>query len=91
VRAICLETDSMLLKQGVNNDKCALSAICLGLEELKEYLKQNFEVCRFTFVRRNCNRVGHCFASHGSTLSMYADLRTDHVIPLVSDLVATLL
>lgn len=77
MRAIGLETDSVLLKQGVNNDECGLSAFYLGLEELKEYLKQNFEVCHFT--------------SYGSTLSMYDHLQTDHVIPLVSDLVATLL
>lgn len=91
-RPIGLETDSVLLKKGVNNDECGLSALYLGLEEeIKEYLKQNFEVCRFTSPKRNCNKAGHCFASYGCTLSMYDHLQTDHVIPLVSDLVATLL
>ena len=69
VTTIGLETDSVLLKQGVNNDECGLSAVYLGLEELKEYLKQNFEVCHFTSARRNCNKVGRCFASYGSTLA----------------------
>ena len=49
-RPIGLETDSVLLKKGVNNDECGLSALYLGLEEIKEYLKQNFEVCHATMV-----------------------------------------
>ena len=45
MRAIGLETDSVLLKQGVNNNECGLSALYLGLEELKEYLKQKTLKC----------------------------------------------
>ena len=90
IRSLTFETVSLVLPQGfeIERDGTDRSPACNVMAELKLFLRQNFAACRFSFANRNCNKVAHTLVSYVSSLNMYDDMQAEHVIPLLSDIVA---
>lgn len=89
ITAICFETDSMLLKQGVEQKEQDQSVVCMTLAKLKMFLNQNFDQFSFNFANRNCNRATHVSASMGCSMILYEVLKADNIIPDVQALLTS--
>jgi hypothetical protein len=77
-KGICkaiFETDSLILKQAMEDDSYRLAPAGGAIYELKQPIEGSFSSFEFVFAPRICNKVAHalaalgCSCSHESVLS----------------------
>jgi hypothetical protein len=89
ITKIILETDSLILKQALQNDSHRLSEAGGDIYELKILLMSSFDNFVCVFVPRSCNKVAHNLAAIGGLCSQGGEVHWDCTPPDVSDLVAS--
>jgi hypothetical protein len=89
ITKIILETDSLILKQALQNDSRRLSEVGGDIYELKNLLMSSFSNFLCGFVPRSCNKVAHNLAAVGVSCNQGGVVHWDCTTPAVSDLVAS--
>ena len=86
---VCLETDSLIPKNALEDRNVDLSSVGPIIDRIKVFARCNFSEFRVRFVPRICNQVAHTIAAKGAHMIGQAALVTDGVDLCVSVLVAS--
>jgi hypothetical protein len=89
ISKIILETDSLILKQALANDSYKLAEVGRLIFEVKNMIVGGFSSFVCKHVPRNCNKVAHALAAHGSLLPDGDGSRWESPPDFVSDFVAS--
>ncbi|RLN22972.1 hypothetical protein C2845_PM07G12480 [Panicum miliaceum] len=91
-RGICnviFETDSLILKQAMEDDSYWLAPAGGAIYELKQLIQGSFSSFDFVFAPRSCNKVAHALAALGCSCSHESVLSWDGVPSCTADAVAS--
>jgi hypothetical protein len=86
---VCLETDALLLKNALEDNRTDLSCAGMVIEQIKAYACSNFSAFKVLYCPRTCNCVAHALAAKGAGMAGEAEFVTDGVAPFVTELVAS--
>jgi ribonuclease HI len=86
---VCLETDALLLKNALEDNRVDLSCVGIVIERIKAYACCNFSAVKILYCPRTCNQVAHALAAKGAMMAGEAEFVTDGLAPFVTDLVAS--
>jgi hypothetical protein len=89
ISKLILETDSLILKQALENDSYRLAEVGGLIFELKNMIVGGFSSFVCEHVPRNCNKEAHALAAHGSLLPNGDGSRWESIPDFVSDFVAS--
>jgi hypothetical protein len=77
INKIILETDSLMLKQALDNDSYRLAEAGGLIYQLKSLISESFSGYCCTCTPRLCNKVAHALAVEGSLCNHGADVHWD--------------
>jgi len=86
---IVVETDSLVLKQALQNSTHRLASIGGVICEIQALLATSFSSFVIEYAPRSCNRVAHALAAIGCKCPPSAGLRWESTPTFVEDLVAS--